>query len=133
MRLATLSLLSLTELLIGCVPSAVKNQSVPAPPSLAELGDASPALENYTQKYVENDLWKRPQLSPRDRSMVTVAALIARSDRVELPYHLNRAMNNGLTQSQAEEMLTQLAFYAGWPRVFSALPVAKKVFEARNS
>jgi len=63
--------------------------------------------------------------------MVTVSALIASGQVAQIPYHLNRAMDNGLTRAQASEMLTHLAFYAGWPNVFSALPVAKDVFEKR--
>jgi len=70
-------------------------------------------------------------LTPRDRSLVTVSALIASGQVAKITYHLNRAMDNGLTKSQASEVLTQLAFYAGWPNVFSALPVAKAVFEKR--
>jgi 4-carboxymuconolactone decarboxylase len=77
------------------------------------------------------DLWLRPDLAPRDRSLVTVSALVATGQVAQMPYHLNRAMDNGLTQAQAAEALTQLAFYVGWPNVFSALPVAKEVFEKR--
>jgi 4-carboxymuconolactone decarboxylase len=63
---------------------------------------------------------------------VTVAALIANGQVAQMPYHLNRAMDNGLTQAQAAEVLTQLAFYVGWPNVFSALAVAKEAFEKRS-
>ncbi len=63
--------------------------------------------------------------------LVTVSAFIASGQVTQIPYHLNRAMENGLTQKQASEALTHLAFYAGWPNVFSALPVAKEVFEKR--
>src|SRR5438034_6836927 len=68
---------------------------------------------------------------PWRRSLATVSALIASGQVAQITYHLNRAMDNGLTKSQASEVLTQLAFYAGWPNVFSALPVAKAVFEKR--
>jgi len=91
----------------------------------------SPALENYTTDAVSGDLWKRPQLSPRDRSLVTVSALVATGQVAQIAYHLNRAMDNGLTRDEASEVMTQLAFYAGWPNVFSALPVVKDVFEKR--
>jgi len=67
----------------------------------------------------------------RDRSLVTVSALIASNQVAQLPSHLNRAMDNGLTQTQAAEVITHFAFYAGWPNAFSALPVAKDVFEKR--
>ncbi|WP_408423284.1 carboxymuconolactone decarboxylase family protein [Paraburkholderia azotifigens] len=91
----------------------------------------SPALENYTTDAMSGDLWKRPQLSPRDRSLVTVSALVATGQVAQIAYHLNRAMDNGLTRDEASEVMTQLAFYAGWPKVFSALPVVKDVFEKR--
>ncbi len=66
-----------------------------------------------------------------DRSLVTVSALIANGQMAQLTPHLNRAMDNGLTQAQAAEVITHLAFYVGWPNVFSAMPVAKEVFEKR--
>jgi 4-carboxymuconolactone decarboxylase len=91
----------------------------------------APALEEYTQKRLYGEVWKRPGLSARDRSLVTIAALIAAGQVAQIPYHLNRAMDNGLTQEQGAEVLTHLAFYVGWPNVFSALPVAKDVFEKR--
>jgi 4-carboxymuconolactone decarboxylase len=80
---------------------------------------------------VFNDLWLRPDLAPRDRSLVTVSALVANGQVAQIPFHLNKAMDNGLTQQQAGEALTQLAFYAGWPNVFSALPIFKQVFASR--
>ena len=72
---------------------------------------------------------KAAMQAPRDRSLVTVSALIASGQVAQVGYHLNRAMDNGLTQTQASEVLKQLAFYAGWPNVFSALPVVKEVFD----
>jgi len=63
--------------------------------------------------------------------LVTVSALIASGQVAQIPYHLNRAMDNGLTQTQAAEAITHLVFYVGWPNVFSSLPVAKDVFERR--
>ena len=72
-----------------------------------------------------------PRTVPRDRSLVTVSALIASGQVAQITYHLNRAMDNGLTHPQASEVLTQIAFYAGWPTAFSALPVVKEVFERR--
>ncbi|MDS9467481.1 carboxymuconolactone decarboxylase family protein [Paracoccus sp. MBLB3053] len=85
-----------------------------------------------TRELLFLDLWLRPDLAPRDRSMVTVAALIAAGQPEQMTFHLNRAMDNGLTQKEAGAMLSHLAFYAGWPKVFSALPVAKEVFESRT-
>jgi 4-carboxymuconolactone decarboxylase len=95
------------------------------------FGSVAPGVVQYTTDVLFRDLWLRPALTPRDRSLVTVSALIATGQVVQITYHLNRAMDNGLTQEQAAEVLTQLAFYAGWPNVFSALPVAKEVFEKR--
>jgi len=96
-----------------------------------QFGKVAPGVVQYTTDALFRDLWLRPDLSPRDRSLVTVAALIANGQVAQMPYHLNRAMDNGLTQAQAAEVLTQLAFYVGWPNVFSALPVAKEAFERR--
>jgi 4-carboxymuconolactone decarboxylase len=96
-----------------------------------QFGTVSPGVVQYTTDVLFRDLWLRPDLAPRDRSLVTVSALIASGQAAQVPYHLNRAMDNGLTQAQASEVLTHLAFYAGWPNVFSALPVAKDVFEKR--
>lgn len=97
-----------------------------------QFGAVSPGVVQYTTDALFRDLWLRPDLAPRDRSLVTVSALIAAGQVAQIPYHLNRAMDNGLTRAQASEVLTHLAFYAGWPNVFSALPVAKDVFERRK-
>src|SRR6266702_205370 len=95
------------------------------------FGTVAPGVVQYTTDVLFRELWLRPALAPRDRSLVTVSALIASGQVAQISYHLNRAMDNGLTQRQASEVLTHLAFYAGWPNVFSALPVAKEVFEKR--
>jgi 4-carboxymuconolactone decarboxylase len=91
----------------------------------------SPALVQYTTDVLFRDLWLRPDLAPRDRSLVTVSALITSGQVAQVPYHLNKAMDNGLTQTEAGEVIAQLAFCAGWPNAFSAMPVAKEVFEKR--
>ena len=96
-----------------------------------QFGATFPGVVQYTTDVLFRDLWLRPDLAPRDRSLVTVSALIAAGQVAQVPYHLNRAMDNGLTQSQASEAITHLAFYVGWPNVFSALPVAQEVFEKR--
>lgn len=93
----------------------------------------APQVVQYTTDLLFRNLWLRPTLAPRDRSLVTVSALIASGHVFQITYHLNRAMDNGLTKEQASEVLTHLAFYAGWPNVFSAMPVVKQVFEARES
>ena len=96
-----------------------------------QFGASFPGVVQYTTDVLFRDLWLRPDLAPRDRSLVTVSALIASGQVAQIPYHLNRAMDNGLTQTEATEVMTHLAFYAGWPNVFSALPVAKDVFDKR--
>ena len=124
------------------------DQLAPASPSLLPLDEAAeakratfvegqfgavtPGLVQYTTDVLFRDLWLRPDLAPRDRSLATVSALIATGQVAQIPYHLNRAMDHGLTQAQAGEVITHLAFYAGWPNAFSAAPVAKDVFEKRG-
>jgi 4-carboxymuconolactone decarboxylase len=93
-----------------------------------QFGAVAPGLVEYTTDYLFHDLWLRPDLAPRDRSLVTVAALIASGQVAQITFHLNRAMDNGLTKEQAGEVINHLAFYAGWPNAFSALPVAKEMF-----
>ncbi len=97
-----------------------------------QFGKVAPGIVQYTTDLLFRDVWLRPDLAPRDRSLVTVSALIASGQVAQMPYHLNRAMENGLTQAQAGEVITHLAFYVGWPNAFSALPVAKDVFEKRR-
>ena len=96
-----------------------------------QFGSVAPSLVEDTTDYLFRDLWLRPDLAARDRSLVTVAALIASGQVAQITFHLNRAMDNGLTKEQAGEVINHLAFYAGWPNVFSALPVVKDVLEKR--
>jgi 4-carboxymuconolactone decarboxylase len=96
-----------------------------------QFGKVAPGVVQYTTDILFRDLWLRPDLAPRDRSLATVSALIASGQVAQIPYHLDRAMDNGLTQPQAAEVITHLAFYVGWPNAFSALPVANEVFEKR--
>ncbi|MGH9455380.1 MAG: carboxymuconolactone decarboxylase family protein [Terriglobia bacterium] len=98
-----------------------------------DVGPVAPGVVQYTSDLLFHELWLRPALAPRDRSLVTVSALIASGQVAQVPYHLNRAMNNGLTKAQAAEVLAHLAFYAGWPNVMSAIPVVKGVFEKRTA
>lgn len=98
-----------------------------------QFGAVAPGVVQNTTDVLFRDLWLRPDLKPRDRSLVTVSALVATGQVAQIPYHLNRAMDNGLTQTQAAEVLTHLAFYVGWPNIFSAMPVVKEVFEKRST
>ena len=92
----------------------------------------APALEKYAHEVVLGDLWKRAGLSPRDRSIVTVSALIARDQTVELPYYLNLALDNGVKPAEISEIITHLAFYTGWANAMDAIPAARDVFMSRN-
>lgn len=96
------------------------------------LGTASPGLDHFTTDPLFVDVWVRPGLSPRDRSLVTISSIMANGQVAQLKGHLVRALDNGLTEEQAGEVVTQVAFYAGWPNAFSAGPVAKEVFESRR-
>lgn len=97
----------------------------------AQFGHITPSLVQYTTDVLFRDLWLRPGLAPRDRSLVTVSALVATGQVAQITYHLNRAMDNGLTAVEAGELLGHLAFYAGWPNAFSAAPIGKDVIEKR--
>ena len=97
------------------------------------IGSAAPGLVSDTTDVLFQELWLRPGLAPRDRSLVTVSALIANGQIQQIPPHLNRAMDNGLTRQQASGALSHLAYYSGWPNAFSAAPVFKTVFEQRES
>ena len=99
----------------------------------ASTGGIVPGLEKFTTELLFKNLWLRPGLTPRDRSLGTISALIANGQSAQIPFHLNKAMDNGLTEAQASEAVTHLAFYAGWPNAFSAVPVVKSVFESRKT
>ncbi|MCB2173551.1 carboxymuconolactone decarboxylase family protein [archaeon] len=91
------------------------------------MGDFAPKLAELTDDVLFGDVWERAELSPRDRSLVTVAALIANGNTEQLPSHLNLARTNGLSETELAEVMTHLAFYTGWPRAISAILVAKDV------
>jgi 4-carboxymuconolactone decarboxylase len=93
------------------------------------FGDIAPALADYTDEVLFGDVWTRPNLSPRDRSLVTIASLISLYRHNELPFHLKRALANGVTKDEIIETITHLAFYGGWPVANTALPIARKAFE----
>jgi len=95
-------------------------------------GSVSQGLVQFTGDLLFHDLWLRPGLAPRDRSLVTVSALIANGQAAQIPFHLNKAMDNGLTQAQVSELVTHIAFYAGWPNAFTAVPIIKDVLEKRG-
>jgi 4-carboxymuconolactone decarboxylase len=119
----------------------VKAQPVPAPvrlsttnnqqsrPSARAMGDFAPKLAEITDDVLYADVWERPQLSRRDRSLVTVAALIAMNRPDQLRSHITRARTNGVTLEEVVETITHMAFYAGWPNAVSALSVAREIYK----
>ena len=95
------------------------------------FGDVNPKLAELTDTVLFGDIWKRPGLSPRDRSLVTVSALVAMNRPDQLRSHLQRARDNGLSEGELIEAITHLAFYAGWPSAVAASVVAKEVFQKK--
>jgi 4-carboxymuconolactone decarboxylase len=95
------------------------------------MGDIAPKLAELTDNVLFGDIWERPGLSKRDRSLVTVSALIALNRPDQLRSHLARARQNGVTEAELVEAITQLAFYAGWPNAISAVAVAREVFKQK--
>ena len=93
----------------------------------------SPKLESLTEDVLFGDVWERPELSKRDRSLITVAVLQALYRTGQLPGHLNRALDNGVTKEELGELIPHVAFYAGWPTAANAVPIAKEVFDGRGS
>jgi 4-carboxymuconolactone decarboxylase len=91
------------------------------------FGDFAPGLVTFTDDVLFGQVWARPELSLRDRSLVTVAALTAAGNAEQLTYHLALARENGVTETELIEAITHLAFYAGWPRAMSAMAVARQV------
>jgi 4-carboxymuconolactone decarboxylase len=97
------------------------------------IGSAAPGLVQDTTDVLFRDLWLRPDLTPRDRSLVTISALIATGRFAQLAGHLTRALNNGLTQAEASEAISHLAYYGGWPNAFSAATIARTVFDQHTT
>jgi 4-carboxymuconolactone decarboxylase len=95
------------------------------------IGATTPCLVKDTREVLFRDLWLRPGLAPRDRSLVTVSSLIANGQTAQIPPHLNRALDNGLTPEEAGEAISHLAYYAGWLNAFSAAAIAKEVIAKR--
>ena len=95
------------------------------------LGDFAPKLVDLTEDVLFGDVWERPQLSKRDRSLITCAALIATGKTEQMDFHFPNAIKNGVTQQEIVEMITHLAFYVGWPSAMSAVNRAKALFEKR--
>jgi 4-carboxymuconolactone decarboxylase len=108
--------------------------SIPKSASSArnEVRQVAPRLIELTESVVYGDIWERPGLSKRDRSLITVAALVAMYRGDQLSGHLERALANGVTREEIGEIITHLAFYAGWPTAMTAGRIAKKVFDGAS-
>ena len=100
-------------------------------PAQQFIGDFSPKMVELTDQVLFGDVWERPGLSKRDRSLATISTLIALRASEQLPGHIKRGIENGLTEPEIVELITHMAFYSGWPSAFSAIGVAKKLFEDR--
>jgi 4-carboxymuconolactone decarboxylase len=103
------------------------------PPAQAQrmFGDIAPKFAELTDKVLFGDVWERPGLSKRDRSLVTVSALIAMNRPDQLRSHLQRARDNGLSETELVEAITHLAFYSGWPNAVTAIAIAREVFQKK--
>ena len=91
------------------------------------IGDFAPKLVEITDRVLFDDIWERKELSPRDRSLITVAALIALNRPDQLRFHLGKAVENGVQEQELIEAITHLAFYSGWPNAMSAIMIAKEL------
>ncbi|MEP6848491.1 MAG: carboxymuconolactone decarboxylase family protein [Acidobacteriota bacterium] len=94
-------------------------------------GDLAPKLVELTDDVLFGDVWERPELSKRDRSLITVSALISGGNTEQLKFHLGRAKENGVTETELIETITHLAFYCGWPRAMSAIAIAKEALDEK--
>ena len=96
------------------------------------MSPSTSALVSFTDDALFGQVWTRPELSPRDRSLVTVVVLATAGNTERLTYHLGLARQNGVTETELTETITHLAFYAGWPRAMSAMAVAKQVLDGNQ-
>ena len=103
------------------------NTNTPATPPRRALGDFAPKLVELTDEVLFGDIWARPQLSKRERSLITCAALVAVGKTEQMNFHFPRAIENGVTRDEIVELITHLAFYAGWPSAMSAMARAKEL------
>lgn len=113
----------------GCLTYMAEKISEPSGAQKA-FGDFAPAFVGFTDDVLFGQVWTRPELAPRERSLITVAALTAGGNTGQLTFHLQFAKDNGATESELIEAITHLAFYTGWPKAMSAMAVAKQVFRS---
>jgi 4-carboxymuconolactone decarboxylase len=121
-------------------PESTASSTAPAAPGITDyqtpaqrmIGHFAPKLVELTDEVLFGDVWARPQLSPRDRSLITCAALVTNGSIEQLRGHLGRARQNGLTETELKEMIIHLAFYAGWPRAMSAISPARELLDGAD-
>lgn len=101
----------------------------PAPTVRELIGEVAPKLTELTETVVFGDIWERPGLSKRDRSLITLSTLVSLNRTEQLPFHLRRALENGIKKEEIIELITHLAFYSGWPTAMSAVLLAKEIFQ----
>ena len=130
--LASLSLLSASLAHANQTDGASSSPSPTASVTLDDIRSVSSALEKYASGVVQEDLWTRPGLTTRDRSIVTVATLIARNQTIEMARHINLALDNGVKPAEISEIITHLAFYAGWSSANAAAPYVREAFARRG-
>jgi 4-carboxymuconolactone decarboxylase len=109
------------------------SQEKPVTAARQLFGDLAPKLAELTDEVLFGDVWERPQLSKRDRSLITCTALVAMGKSEQMNFHFPRALENGVTQEELIELITHIAFYAGWPNAMSAVVKAKELFGTTNS
>lgn len=102
---------------------------MPESPVRGPFADVAPEFDRLTREVLFGEVWERQALSKRDRSLITIACLVSLYRTNELPFHLKRALENGVTREEIVEAITHLAFYAGWPTAATAVGLARKVFE----
>jgi 4-carboxymuconolactone decarboxylase len=103
--------------------------AAPTSPARERIRGTVPKLAEISDTLIYGEVWERPQLSKRDRSLITVGALMAMGREAQLEGHIARALQNGVTKDEISEVITHLAFYSGWPTAMTAALVAKSVFE----
>jgi 4-carboxymuconolactone decarboxylase len=131
-KLAQVLVLTAATFITGALTMANAETGAPAPKQQTRaqqlMGETAPKLAELTDSVLYNDIWERPQLSKRDRSLVTISALIALNRPDQLKSHIRLGLQNGLTRDEITETITHMAFYSGWPSAVSAVAVAKEVF-----
>jgi 4-carboxymuconolactone decarboxylase len=108
------------------------NENKPTTAAQKAIGDIAPKLAELTDDVLFGDVWERPELSKRDRGLITCAALIATGKTEQLDFHFPNAIKNGVTREELVEMITHLAFYVGWPSAMSAMARAKELFAEKK-